>query len=114
MTNAQIHEAAVIQRFGGLPFTVPGLPVETFKFEADPSADALNIEIEWWREDGVRRREKWRYPDPEILYPDPAGEHLRHASDDEGNPIEMRYRVDPLAVAVGEVAAFLSYCMARP
>ena len=111
MTNAQIHEAAVLARFGGLPFTIPGLPVEVFVFRAD--GDAINIELEWWREDGIRRREKWRYLSPEILHPDPLGTIEGMTSDEDGNDVVVMMSEQPLQVALAAIQRRLAYWMSR-
>lgn len=113
MTNAQIHEAAVLARFGGLPFMVPGLPVEVFVFRAVGETEAIDVVLEWWREDAIRHREEWRYLNPDILHPDPLGTIEGWTSDEDGNDVPIMLSVQPLQVAMGAISRRLEYWMAR-
>jgi hypothetical protein len=119
MTNADLHVQAFFDTYGPCPVTFEALRCTVLSIQTEGSL--LVVDLEWWGDDEIRHAEQWRYLDPEIWLPDPAGDVPRYEQvtderanailDGDGNPImaTVMGRIAPTEVAAPQLARQLGF-----
>lgn len=104
MTNAEQHVQAFTAAYGECPVDFQTLDCRVLAIRAEDNV--LVIDLEWWHPGGEPHAEQWRYPDPEIWLPDPAGDVPRYeqVTDERGDPVLDENGSPTLSAVMGRIA----------